>query len=52
MVVLILERMELSAGFSQLEKKTNRTHQAKITLLPARNIVSQIKAAKDMIYAG
>lgn len=51
MVVLILERMELSPGFSQLEKKTNRTHQAKMTLLPSRFIVSQIKAAKDMIYA-
>jgi hypothetical protein len=26
-VVLILERMELSPGFNQIEKKTNRTHQ-------------------------
>jgi hypothetical protein len=40
MVILVLERMELSPGFSQIEKKSNRTHQAKATLLPKRAVVA------------
>lgn len=47
MVVLVLERMELSTGFQEIEKKSNRTHQSKATLLPSRTVIAQIKATKD-----
>ena len=40
MVILILERMELSTGFCQIKKRTNRTHTSKATLLPSRLIVN------------
>jgi len=36
MLCLLLERMELSRGFGNLEKKTNRPHTSKITLLPRK----------------
>jgi hypothetical protein len=36
MLCLLLERMELSRGFGNLEKKTYRTHTSKITLLPRK----------------
>jgi len=39
MLCLLLERMELSRGFSNLEKKTNRPHTSKITLLPSKNAI-------------
>lgn len=51
MVILILERMELSTGFNQIEKRgTNRTHNTKTTLLPSRAAVNQIQFAKDMTF--
>ena len=34
MLCLLLERLELSKGFNNLEKQTNRPHTSKITLLP------------------
>jgi len=51
MVILVLERMELSPGFIQIEKKTSRTHQASVTLLPKKTIITQIRAVKDMLFA-
>ena len=49
MMCLLLERMELSTGFMQIEKKMHRTHTSKQTLLPSRASVKQIQAAKDML---
>ena len=39
MLCLLLERMELSRGFSNLEKKTNKPHTSKITLLPSKTAI-------------
>lgn len=50
MVILVLERMELSPGFTQIEKKTNRTHAATATLLPSRALARQIQTVKDSLY--
>lgn len=36
MLCLMLERLELSKGFNNLEKRTNRPHTSKITLLPTK----------------
>lgn len=36
MLCLMLERMELSKGFHNFEKKTAKPHTSKITLLPSR----------------
>lgn len=36
MLGLLLERMELSKGFNNLEKRTNRPHTSRITLLPRK----------------
>ena len=47
MVCLLLERMELSSGFSQIERKMHRTHTSRQTLLPSRAIIKQIEQAKD-----
>jgi hypothetical protein len=35
----MLERLELSKGFSTIETKTNRPHTAKITLLPSKFVI-------------
>jgi hypothetical protein len=35
----LLERLELSKGFNNLEKQTNRPHTSKITLLPRKEII-------------
>lgn len=40
-LLLILERMELSKGFMQIEKKTSRPHQAKTSLLPSKNVINR-----------
>jgi hypothetical protein len=40
MFCLLLERMELSKGFMNFEKKTYKPHTAKITLLPSKAVIS------------
>lgn len=50
MVCLLLERMELSHGFSSIEKKMHRTHTSNQTLLPSRAIIRQINMAKDALF--
>ena len=42
MTCLLLERMELSSGFGQIEKKMHRTHTSRQTLLPSRAVIRQI----------
>ena len=42
MFCLLLERMELSKGFMNFEKKTFKPHTSKITLLPSKLVLSQI----------
>ena len=49
MLCLMLERMELSRGFLNLEKKTMRPHTSKITLLPKKLVINQLNAAKNSI---
>lgn len=49
MLCLLLERMELSRGFNNLEKRTNRPHTATITLLPSRQVVRSLAAAKQFL---
>ena len=39
MMCLLLERLELSKGFNNLEKKTHRPHTSKMTLLPSKGII-------------
>ena len=39
MACLLLERMELSSGFSQIQKKMHRTITSKQTLLPSRAVI-------------
>lgn len=46
MLCLLLERLELSKGFNNLEKKTNKPHTSKITLLPGRNVIKHLSQAK------
>ena len=43
MFLMMLEKMEISEGFKNLERKTNRTHFAAVTLIPKRNLYSNIK---------
>jgi len=50
MACLLLERMELSHGFGQIEKKMHRTHTSLQSLLPSRVIIRQIKEAKDALF--
>ena len=47
MLSLLLERFELSKGFNNLEKRTNKPHTSNITLLPSRGVISQIAFAKQ-----
>lgn len=49
MICLLLERMELSKGFNNLEHKTNRPHTAQITLLPSRQVVKSLNTAKEFL---
>lgn len=50
MVCLLLERMELSKGFMDFEKKTCRPHTSKLTLLPSKQVINQIQFAKGQVY--
>jgi hypothetical protein len=52
MLCLLLERLELSTGFNNLEKKTNRPHTSKITLLPSRSVISHLTEAKNSMPGG
>ena len=36
MLCLLLERMELSKGFINFEKRTSKPHTSKVTLLPSK----------------
>ena len=49
MVCLLLERLELSRGFNNLEKKTNRPHTSKITLLPSKHVIQNLTTAKKSV---
>ena len=49
MLCLLLERMELSEGFQNHEKKTHRPHSSKITLLPSKQIVEGIAEARGFL---
>jgi hypothetical protein len=50
MTCLFLERMELSAGFANIEKKMHRTHTSRMTLLPSRAVIRHIAAAKEALF--
>lgn len=52
MFCLILERMELSKGFMNFEKKTFKPHTSKITLLPSKQTLAQIQLAKNALFGG
>ena len=52
MICLLLERMELSKGFVNIEKKTYRPHTSKLTLIPSRAIIQQINYAKSQAFQG
>ena len=45
----MLERMELSKGFNTLEQRTNRPHTAQITLLPNKQVIKSLNAAKAFL---
>ncbi len=40
MLCLLLERMELSKGFLNFEKKTYKPHTSRLTLLPSKNTLN------------
>ena len=42
MVCLLLERMELSKGFVNFEKKTNKPHISRTSLIPSKNMIREI----------
>lgn len=43
--VLLLEKLELSKGFLNLEKMTNKPHISKTSLLPSKDLVDLIEDA-------
>jgi len=43
----LLERMELSNGFINLEKKTNKPHTAKTSLLPPDSVIMKVMQEKN-----
>jgi hypothetical protein len=49
MLCLLLERLELSRGFNNLEKRTHRPHTSNITLLPSRQVVKLLSLAKQQV---
>ena len=46
-VVLLLERMELSRGFSNFEEKLSRTHSAASSLLPPQTVIQQVIGERE-----
>jgi len=49
MLCLLLERLELSRGFNSLEKRTNRPHTSRITLLPSKTVIRHLNEAKGSL---
>ena len=47
MMCMSLERMELSDGIKNLDRKIPRTQSGRVTLLPSKRVVSLIKAEKQ-----
>ena len=47
-LLLLLERMELSKGFMQIEKLTGRTHLARTSLLPSKNVINRTLNASSI----
>lgn len=45
--VMLLEKLELSTGFLNLEKKTNKPHTSRTSLLPSKEVLNLIRNAKD-----
>jgi hypothetical protein len=45
--IMLLEKLELSSGFLNLEKKTNKPHTSRTSLLPSKEIVKLINSAKE-----
>lgn len=43
----LLEKLELSSGFLNLEKKTNKPHTSRTSLLPSHEILNLIENARD-----
>jgi len=46
----LLERMELSIGFTNLEKKTNRPHNSKTSLIPPTNLLRKLVEQKTLNF--
>jgi len=46
---MLLERMELSKGFVNFEKRSHRPHTSKQTLLPSKMTLAQIQYAKGQV---
>lgn len=44
--MLLLEKLELSKGFLNLEKMTNKPHVSKTSLLPSKDLVDLIEEAR------
>ena len=49
MICLMLERMELSAGFINIQKKTNRPLTSRFTLLPSKQVIQNLTLAKNLV---
>ena len=45
--IMLLEKLELSNGFLNLEKKTNKPHVSRTSLLPSKEIMTLISNAKE-----
>jgi len=45
--VLLLEKLELSKGFLTLEKRTNKPHISKTSLLPSQEVIDMIEDARN-----
>ena len=43
--ILLLEKLELSKGFLNLEKRTNKPHISQTSLLPSQEVVDMIEDA-------
>lgn len=46
-LIMLLEKLELSSGFLNLEKKTNKPHTSRTSLLPSKEIMTLVHSAKD-----
>jgi hypothetical protein len=45
--IMLLEKLELSSGFLNLEKKTNKPHTSRTSLLPSKEVINLIRGAKE-----